>query len=410
MALITCPECGNNVSDKAYCCPHCGFPVNDQKQKQNNTKRRTSDRKRLPNGFGSITEIKNKNLREPFYVRITVGKTEYGKPILKPLRPKAYFATYNEAYAALITYHENPYQLDDFCTLQELYNRWSKRYFQELQNQSYERTIISAWSYLDARIKQQEVSTLDILTLRESINNAKRIDEKGNILHASPNMQAKMKSMFNLMFDYAVEGKLMQVNIARQFSLKGIEGKIEKNRKVKNIITAEHEKILWDNIEYGCTRMILINIYSGWRPDELVKLRRADVDFDKMIITGGEKTDAGTNRHVPIHPNVLDLIKYYYDRTEGYEHLFFDAKYDYNSNLTYDQYRHRFADVMRRYSWTDYSPSCPRHTFATKAKEAQVNDIAVKLIMGHEIRDVTEKHYTHRDNDVWILEEVKKVK
>ena len=293
--------------------------------------------------------------------------------------------------------------------MQELYNRWSKRYFQELQNQSYERTIISAWSYLDVRIKQQEVSTLDILTLRESINNAKRIDEKGNILHASPNMQAKMKSMFNLMLDYAVEGKLMQVNIARQFSLKGIEGKIEKNRKVKNIITAEHEKILWDNIEYGCTRMILINIYSGWRPDELVKLRRSDVDFDKMIIIGGEKTDAGINRHVPIHPKVLDLIKYYYDRTEGYEHLFFDAKYDYNSNLTYDQYRHRFADVMRRYSWTDYSPSCPRHTFATRAKEAQVNDIAVKLIMGHEIRDVTEKHYTHRDNDAWILVEVKKI-
>ena len=27
MALIRCPECQNNVSDKATSCPHCGFPL-----------------------------------------------------------------------------------------------------------------------------------------------------------------------------------------------------------------------------------------------------------------------------------------------------------------------------------------------------------------------------------------------
>jgi len=30
MALIKCPECGNNVSDKAKNCPHCGNPINSQ--------------------------------------------------------------------------------------------------------------------------------------------------------------------------------------------------------------------------------------------------------------------------------------------------------------------------------------------------------------------------------------------
>ena len=27
MALINCPECGNQVSDKATNCPHCGNPI-----------------------------------------------------------------------------------------------------------------------------------------------------------------------------------------------------------------------------------------------------------------------------------------------------------------------------------------------------------------------------------------------
>lgn len=27
MALIKCPECGNEVSDKAASCPKCGYPI-----------------------------------------------------------------------------------------------------------------------------------------------------------------------------------------------------------------------------------------------------------------------------------------------------------------------------------------------------------------------------------------------
>nr|MCR5105484.1 zinc ribbon domain-containing protein [Eubacterium sp.] len=27
MALIHCPECGNQISDKAHSCPECGFPL-----------------------------------------------------------------------------------------------------------------------------------------------------------------------------------------------------------------------------------------------------------------------------------------------------------------------------------------------------------------------------------------------
>lgn len=39
MALITCPECGREISDKAAACPHCGFPIQEhlQAQTQNQT-------------------------------------------------------------------------------------------------------------------------------------------------------------------------------------------------------------------------------------------------------------------------------------------------------------------------------------------------------------------------------------
>lgn len=30
MSLIKCPECGNDVSNKAIACPHCGCPITDK--------------------------------------------------------------------------------------------------------------------------------------------------------------------------------------------------------------------------------------------------------------------------------------------------------------------------------------------------------------------------------------------
>ena len=35
MALINCPECNNQISDKAKCCPHCGFPIDNISKKEN---------------------------------------------------------------------------------------------------------------------------------------------------------------------------------------------------------------------------------------------------------------------------------------------------------------------------------------------------------------------------------------
>lgn len=34
MTLISCPECGKEISDKAFACPHCGNPMNPQSQQE----------------------------------------------------------------------------------------------------------------------------------------------------------------------------------------------------------------------------------------------------------------------------------------------------------------------------------------------------------------------------------------
>lgn len=38
MALITCPECGHNISDKAKVCPNCGAPTPSAIEKKESAK------------------------------------------------------------------------------------------------------------------------------------------------------------------------------------------------------------------------------------------------------------------------------------------------------------------------------------------------------------------------------------
>lgn len=144
--LIKCPECELQVSDKAVSCPHCGFPlqpnIKPRKPRNKNNKRR-----RLPNGFGQISEIKNRNLRNPFRAMISVGKDSNGRPICKPLKPESYFPTYNDAYAALVEYNKNPYDLEPSITMKELYEKWLAEYEKTVKSI---RSVASAWGYCSA--------------------------------------------------------------------------------------------------------------------------------------------------------------------------------------------------------------------------------------------------------------------
>ncbi|MDY4818365.1 MAG: site-specific integrase, partial [Lachnospiraceae bacterium] len=78
------------------------------------------------------------------------------------------------------------------------------------------------------------------------------------------------------------------------------------------------------------------------------ELKKENINLKEMTMTGGMKTQAGTNRLIPIHPKIQDLIRYYYNRSDG-EFLFYDDERAPKERMTYDKYRGRFKKVMARH-------------------------------------------------------------
>lgn len=413
MALIKCPECDLQVSDKAISCPHCGYPLDSKAIKRQYNK--STKRKRLPNGFGTISKLKNKNLRRPFRAQVCVGKNFYGRPIYKSLKPQSSFETYNDAYAALMEYHKNPYDLDSDLTVEQLYEKWSEEYFKTLSSPSSERTVKSAWNYCSS-IYGMRAKDLRARHIKGCMEDGTYV-VNGKEKLPSPTTKTKIKSLFNLMLDYAEEHELVDKNYARTFKLADdILKDIEEEKKDHIDFTNEEMQKLWNNLyDVDYVDVLLIQCYSGWRPQELGLLKIENVDLNNWFITGGMKTDAGKDRVVPVHPKIRSLVKYRYQEAQklGSEYLIncTDTRTHQSSlKLTYDKYRHRIEKIIKELDLNpDHRAHDGRIQFATMAKAAEVNEYAIKRIMGHKIKDITESTYTKRKKE-WLMEEILKIK
>lgn len=365
---------------------------------------------KLPNGYGSVHKLTDKKRRKPWRVRISDGYEydEVNDKQVRKYKTLGYYETKQQALQALATYNENPYDIDsDKITFAECYEKWTDDYFQKI-TPSAKRTVVAAYQYCST-LYDMRMKDIRTYHLKGCIDNGYIIPtegkDKGKKRFASPSTKSRMKSMFNLLFDYAVEHEAATANYARNFNLDKEILKEKENNK-KEIIPFNNEELrtLWENKDFGFTDMILIQIYSGWRPQELTILKTEDIDLDKNTMKGGLKTDAGKNRIVPIHPLIKPLIEERMKNAESLksDSLFNDETSQTGIKMTYDKYRKRFEKVMSKHKMT-HSPHECRHTFITNAKSNNMDEYILKLIVGHSIDDITEKVYTHRD-----IEQLKK--
>ena len=338
-------------------------------------------------------------MRKRFRAMVTVGKDNNGRPIVRTLKPVAYFETYNEAYEALLDYNKDPYYIAKSMTMQELFDKWSTRHFNSGVSDGSKRKYKMAWDYCHT-LYDMQVGEIRARHIRSCIEEAYAI-RFGERKPASEYIKKDIKIVLGQMLDYALENELVKRNYAKDLKI-----------SIKPIVDNEHipftdeeMDILWENLDLiPDIGIVLIQCYTGWRPRELINIKLENVDLTAKTITGGMKTKAGKNRVVPIHHKILPFVEKYYRDAQ---------KYNRNTLFTlteYYQYANRFAEIVESLGLnSNHRPHDCRVTFVTMAKKYQVDEYAIKRIVGHAISDITEEVYTHRDLD-WYFSEIEKIK
>lgn len=347
---------------------------------------------RNPNGYGGITYL-GPNRRNPFRVRITTGweyneKTGREKQVYSTL---GYYPTRKAAMIALAKYNESPYDLDKAkITFEEIYVKWWAE-----KKQTIDESSIGVYNAAFKKLKpihKSRIADLKKNELQDVMNTCSDYSEV---------MQSKVKTIMRGVFQYCLANDLVEKDYAQFVKISPKETK-----QIHKSFTADEIKLLWDNLKLGIplsyskkdirdiypVDLILIMIYTGMRPGEILKIKKENVHLDERYMIGGSKTTAGKERIIPIHEEIYPLVKARYDVAGEWL-----IPYKSDHPLTMNQYRNYFFDPVMERLELDHLPHDGRHTFASFADRSEVNIVSVKRIMGHKSNDITKDVYTHKE-------------
>lgn len=327
--------------------------------------------KRLPKGFGSVYKLSGSR-RKPYVARVRSGSDIDGKAVYSIL---GYYPTPQEALEALTEYNKNPYDLNaNSVTIADMWEIFKNRRFDQISASGCN-IYTAAYKHLkplwDKPIK--EVKTYQMQTVIDSINR-------------SWQTKSHMQTLLHQLFDIAIELDITDKNYAKFIKLPS-----KTQSAIHKTFTAEEIQKLFEAVfTEDLADTVLMMIYTGMRPSELLGIRTEDIHISEKYIIGGMKTKAGKDRIIPISNKIMPLIIKRYDPDNEF---FID--------MSYRVYKNHFSELMKRLNM-DHLPHDGRHTFASMANTAGINPTTVKLIMGHASQDITEKVYTHKAVDELI--------
>lgn len=332
---------------------------------------------KLPNRYGSIYKSKG-NRRKPWIVRVTDGyeKGENGK-VKQKRRVIGCFESQKEALKYLSDYNDNPYSIEvQTITFSEIYEKWNAVKFDKI-SKSNVNGYKASYKVCEALY---EMRFVDIKTAH--LQNVMDNCGKGH------GTRRKLKVLFGQLYSYAMQNDVVDKNYATFVDI----GEKEDTEKLHKPFTKDEIKILWDNIDrMEFIDTMLIMIYSGLRPGELLLIENKNIILKERYMTGGLKTNAGKNRVIPISAKIFPLIE---KRMSDHKYLILNHK---NKKMLYDNYlKEKFRPMIEQLNF-DHLPHDGRHTFATLMDSAGANKLCIKRIMGHSSQDITDKVYTHKD-------------
>lgn len=372
---MNCKKCHKEIPDGSPFCNWCG-------KKQVTQKRKVHQR---ANGTGSI-QIDKRCKNYPYIVRSPATAAGAGRKYIGS------YKTMIEAQAALDDYFRSIHSDMHNFTVEKLYSAWSAKHYETLTTsgaQGYK----TAWKYLDtiAGRKIKELKTADYQLCID------KCAEK-----FSRSQCEKVKQLCSQLCKFAMQNDIIDKNYAEFVKLPKAE------KKEKQIFTDDEIKKLWQHSDDERVKIILFMIYTGFRIGEIFKIRCDNVHVEENYIIGGSKTEAGTDRIVPIViPQIQEFVRnWLYNSNKDYlidgdkdnfrKRSFYPALSDCGIIPPPTIKKDKKGKEVLVYD-TRLTPHCTRHTFATLSVNAGLAPENLQKIIGHSKFETTANIYVHED-------------
>lgn len=348
---MECIKCKKEIPAGSVFCCWCG-------KKQGAATKKALKR---ANGTGTVYKLQGRRTRPWVAAK---GKTIIG-----------YFDKKTAALEALARLQGRSIDEIYNWTFKQVYEAWKDEHFREIGvkgTESYERAY-DVFEPLHDR-KFRELRTADYQAIMDKYR-----DKSHSLL-------SKFKQLATQMSQWGIRQELITTNFATFIKLP------ENVKKEKEIFSAEDiEKLEADSSQ--AAKLTLMMVYTGMRIGELFGLRTENVH--ETYVIGGEKTEAGRNRIIPIRSEGRKYFAEFKQRAKG--DLLISG---YDGQKLIANFRNRdFYPLLERLGISKKTPHATRHTFASWAVANNVKPELLQKMLGHADYSTTANIYEHFDID-----------
>ena len=355
---MICPRCSKTIPDDAQICCYCGRHI---------VIKRTAGKKR-GNGEGNAYKR-----GDTWTVRVSLQSTTDEEGKLHRHRPtKGGFKTKSAALAYAETLKNGPLSVPDI-SMEKVFTEWSEGYSG--------RVVASTMAGYKAAMKHfSEISGRAIKTIRPA-----ELQAQINDCQQGKRTKQLMKVVAGLIWKFALDNDMVERDITRNLYTGNDPTETRapftdlELKRIRNAVGTE------PYADY-----VLALCYTGFRPGELLALKKEAYNQKGRYLVGGGKTEAGTDRIVTIPPAISDIIEARARASSDY--LFPNLKT--GGQMSHEYFRkYCFDPLMDRLGISGRVPYSCRHTFSNLIKNAPGDTGDKARLMGHTDYTFTQERY-----------------
>lgn len=382
-------------------------------------------KRKSPNGEGCITRDK----RGYWGIRLTIGYDSNGKMLSKYFTAKSQEEVLKKRDEYKEQQKNGCYVKAKQITVGEWLDDWYENYVvgnaKTPTRVCDESTIRNHLKPSFGRIKLQELKGYQVQLFYNELAKNGRV--KKNTKNKKQGLSSKTIKNIHIVFhralEQAVKNEILVKNPLKNITLPKL------TKKEIEILTLEEQKklvALCSTLEHRWHMGILLALYSGMRRGELLGLTWKDIDFEKNCITINKQVNrlkdfspdapmktklylrdetktSSSNRVIAIAPVIMEKLKEHKKlqnkHKRGYKEVYNDLNMVFcraDGNLVDpDTFRNFYAETLKKVNIGHKSVHALRHTFATRALEANANIKVVSEILGHASVQITLDTYSH---------------
>lgn len=368
--MAKCRKCKEEIPDRAKFCQFCG-----SKQSEPDKKRSTRSR---PNGTGSV--YKRGKAWECAYV--TGYLIDENGKMKTVRRTKGGFRTKKEAMEYLPQLKTEPVKKSP--TVNELWNMFkSSKKYNQLSDSRKEKYEI-AWKKLESiwLWKIDALTTFDLQNV---------VDSNADTYYTARDL----KNLLSKLYQIAMPDEFVKTNLSEYIELPDLNAK-----KQEAFLPEEIEK-LWVDYDAGnwWTGYILLMIYTGMMPGELLDAEKDNIDWEgKQIVGAGKKTKERRETPIVLADCIIPVLSDLCEHTSGNKLI----------KINKDKFYEVYYASLARAGCRRLTPYSCRHTAATSLAMENIPPSVIQKIMRHAKFSTTE-NYIHINVEP-MLEAVNKLK